>query len=311
MKYKIFLFLVVVAIVMQQQNNLRAQIWAPQGAEWYYGYSRFGISGYVKITYSDDTLISENVSPVQYHNCQKLIKTDYSYNHINSILDTVHIGDEYTYSNEDTVFLYKYNHFYVLYDFSAQPGDSWFVPPTYGDICDSLVTVTVVSTGDTIINSEELRYFVVDSYEESAWMLCGLVIEKIGPVDRYMLPEQNCFIDLEEGGPLRCYNDDDFQYVTGIASSCDYIPVGINEADNDYFEIYPNPAVNTIRIDCPPGKTYHLILRNLMGASVLESSGISNGMSINISGFTPGIYILYLIDYHSNILKTKLQILKN
>jgi len=68
-----------------------------------------------------------------------------------------------------------------LYDFSAQPGDSWIVPESYNiGFCDSVGVVNVVSVGDTIINSESLRYIVVEPEYQTHWVMFGKIIEKIG-----------------------------------------------------------------------------------------------------------------------------------
>jgi hypothetical protein len=198
-----------------------------------------------------------------------------------------------------------------LYDFSAQVGDFWVVPEIYESGCDSVGRVNVISVGDTLINSEVLRYIVVAPDTPSDWIMQGLVVEKIGPIDWYMLPEQNCMTDLMEGGPLRCYYDPDFDFSTDIAPYCDFT-VGINEADlKNGFSIFPNPAVNTLKINCPTDDTYHLSIKNIFGKTVWESNVITDGERLDVSGFSSGIYIVCLTDNQSISKTLKLQIINN
>ncbi len=285
----------------------QAQIWAPQGAKWYYSYSAFGLSGYISIENTKDTLIFDHAYG-QFRNCQKLSKTRYSYGF--GGMDTISLGSEYTWSSDDTVFIYRHDQFYVLYDFSAQPGDSWVIPETYNflEYCDSVGVVNVVAAGDTILNSEVLRYIVVEPEGQSHWVLSGMIIEKIGPL-WYMLPEQACILDYMEGGPLRCYQDSIFQYSSGIAPYCDFI-VGIKEPDNNSFMIYPNPAIHNLSIKCIPYELYDLAITSIHGKTVMEFFNVGNGTTIDINGIAPGFYILLLRKVNSDIIKTQLQIIK-
>ncbi len=287
-----------------------AQIWAPPGAKWYYSFSNFWITGYVSIEKSTDTLIYDN-SGGQFRDCQKLDKTFYSYNNLNGNLDTIFLGSEYTWSNADTVFIFRHNRFYVLYDFSAQPGNTWIVPETnnlFGEICDSVGVVNVVSAGDTVINAVALRYIVVEPEDQTHWVLFGKIIEKTGPL-WYMLPEQACIIDYMEGGPLRCYQDNDFQYISGIALYCDYI-VGVQEPEANSLVIYPNPAKHHVTIKCKPNEQYDLEIINSYGKTIKKYHEVGNGMSINLQGIEPGLYFVSLRNIYQNIKNTKLQILR-
>ena len=298
---------IVSGIILLLSVCSNAQIWAPSNARWYYSYSNFEIVGYVNIVNTADTLIYDNTND-KFRNCQILNKIFYSYNGITSAMDTTNLGSVYTCSNDDTVFIFKHNRFYVLYDFSAQPGDSWIVPESYNiGFCDSVGVVNVVSVGDTIINSESLRYIVVEPEYQTHWVMFGKIIEKIGPL-WYMLPEQNCWLDFMEGGPLRCYQDNTFQFESGIAPYCDYL-VGINETEKQYLNIFPNPATNFLTIECPTQELYNLEITNMYGKTLRKHLSFGNGAVINLTGFEPGLYILSLRNTTSNTLINKLLII--
>lgn len=301
--------LLIISVSFLRTENAYAQLWAPPNAKWYYSYSNFWITGYVSIEKISDTLILDNASG-QFRNCQKLFKTFYSHNHINGSQDTISLGSEYTWNNDDTVFIFKHNQFYVLYDFSAQPGDTWVVPETYNmfDICDSVGVVKVVFAGDTVINSEPLRYLIVEPEDPSHWALYGTIIEKIGPL-YYMLPEQNCVTDIMEGGPLRCYEDNTFQYTSEIAPYCDYL-VGMDEPESNPLAIYPNPAEDHLKIKCLPHETFNVEIVNISGQTVGRFYDVENGAPMNLTGLKPGLYMLSLRNENTIVLTTKLQIIK-
>lgn len=287
-----------------------AQIWAPTGAKWHYTFSNFWISGYVSIENTTDTLILDN-STGQLRNCQKLVKTFWSYNHLNGNRDTILLGSEYTWSNEDTVFIFRHNQFYVLYDFSAQPGDTWNVPETnneFGGLCDTVGVVNVVSVGDTVINFVSLRYIVVEPEDQTHWVLSGIIIEKTGPL-WYMLPEAACIIDYMEGGPLRCYQDSGFQYNTGIAPYCDYI-LGVQETETNPMQVYPNPATYHVNVTCDPNELYDLRIINIQGQTIKKFHDVGNGMNINLHGIAPGLYFIALSNEQQQASISKLQILR-
>lgn len=283
--------------------------WPQINAEWYYSYNDFWITGYVKIEYSGDTLLSLGKDNKQYYNCQILKKTLYYYNFLNGILDTTHLGYAYTWSTKDTVFVNKHSQLYVLYDFSAQPGDSWIIPETYQTPCDSVGTVQVNSSGDTIINQEMLRYIRVEPHGSSEWGLYGLIIEKYGPIDWYMFPEQNCITDLSEGGPLRCYQDDSCLFSTSIAPYCNYI-TSINKIAENIFSVYPNPADKWIKISCHANNLFNMSIWNSIGNIVYKSSEIENGSIIKIEKLPPGLYFLSFSCEKQHSLNFKLTILK-
>ncbi|MBC8320590.1 MAG: T9SS type A sorting domain-containing protein [Bacteroidetes bacterium] len=309
-KRLISVYILIILNTFLFQNKSFAQIWSPSGAEWYYDYINAWITGYVKITYIGDTVISDNSNPSQTHNCRILSKTFYSFNHLNYLLDTTELGYEYTYSNNDTVFLFRNGNFYVLYDFSANINDTWIIPQTYEAFCDTIGTIRVTSVGDTLINGEELRFINVEPEDQSEWVIQGLIIEKLGPINHYMLPEQNCIADLFEGGPLRCYNDDNFEFTTGVSSYCDFI-VSLQESNNDSLNVYPNPADGQITLSYSYVGQYILELKNLIGTTFWKYTGNNKKLRIETKNIPTGIYIITLSNKKSNIYFSKLQIIKH
>ncbi len=192
------LTLVLIPFLIQSQSA-----WAPSGATWHYSYQHFADRGYVKISYVQDSTVGGK-------QCKVLEKTRYRYSNISSTYDTTTIGLALTYLENDTVYHYHDNQFYILYDFSAQNTGSWQV--------DTITTAQVDSTGNMIINSSNYRWISVSSGGNNTF--AGKIVERIGCIDHYMFPESA--LDAHEGGTFRCYEDDSMSYDI-TSTGCDYI----------------------------------------------------------------------------------------
>lgn len=178
--------------------NSSAQIWSPPGATWYYSYSSNLKEGYVEIKYIGDTIILGKGAKI-------LQKKRYTYN-FPGVYDTTLIGYEYTLIENNIVYYFRFGQFYKLYDFNSFAGDKWVVAG-YGlnGLCDTLQEIKVDSIGLTNINGFNLKYQRINT-KLTVWSLGSKLIERIGCIDSYMFPELNqCIVDLNEGGPLRCY----------------------------------------------------------------------------------------------------------
>lgn len=268
------------------------------GASWHYDYVHFWVEGYIHITYVGDTMINNKT-------VGKLQKDGYYYNHeLQHQFHRDH-GYEYMYADSDRVYVYRHNQFYVLWDFSAAPGDSWVIPESFFAGCDSTALVTVEATGDTIINGLTLRYLELEynfNHEEVQWAYYGLIVERIGPIQDYLMPHPTCLADVFEGGPLRCYSDDGFGlYESGIAEACDYL-VGLGENKSaSGFSMAPNPAKDEIRLHFDLSVSGDVLIEVFgMDGRLLQSHTTANlkqgshNLVHNTAKLSPGVYILKL-----------------
>lgn len=291
---------------------LLAQTWVEDGAKWYYSFDLFSTTGYVEIEYIGDTTIYCDEILKPYQDCKVLNKTFYTYDFLGGIYDTVNLGHEYTWANSDTVFLYKHDRFYVLYDFSATIGDTWIVPENQEMMnCDTVGYLKVVAKGDTIINSVPLRYVIVEPEGGSNWIIQGIIIEKIGPINWYMFPEQNCITDFQEGGPLRCYFDNNFAFNSGIEEYCDYI---VNNKENTFegeVSVYPNPATSFFHIVGEKLSGVEVYIFDIFGRIIFSSKISGRELQIDVSQFHTGTYLLYLNDHEISYKPKKIQIINN
>ena len=288
MKTKILLTLLFVVIVQfcfgQNQNE-----WAPDGATWHYSYNNFSITGYIEIKYIGDSLIDGKV-------CKVLEKKLYSYDYVTTISDTTNLGLEFTYSDSNKVYYYRFDQFFVLYNFNAQPGDWWEIAGwSIPGSCDSIGTIEVDSIGTIVINSDTLKYLRISRKDTSDWQFGSIIVEKIGCIDHYMFPEPfMCALDMDEGGPFRCYFDNNFGlYQSGIVSSCDYITnINISDVGDKNINVYPNPVENVLNIYTKYEST--LIIRNLIGDVIKNIPLIKGNNVIDVHNLPNGLLIIEL-----------------
>lgn len=310
-KIKVLITLFCLGIIFHS-NNLQSQNWAPVGATWYYGFSGFMVSGYYKISYIGDTTI--NSIP-----CKILEKKIFQYSPLSGF-DTITLNQEYTYSDANKVYIYRFNNFYTLYDFSANIGDSIMVPGNnqYSfEGCDSVGYVKVDSIGTMVINGLTLRYISVSPTSTSQWGWKCRIVEKIGPLYNYLnnaepynylFPNKLDYCgmqmdELHEGGFLRCYTEQNgFSYHEhSYTSDCDYIFTEINEivnTDSD-IKVFPNPTNNIIKIafNLNLKQSVQISLFDIMGKLIfyknIPEAKIVNE-SIDLSNYPSGLYLIKL-----------------
>ncbi len=273
------------------------------GASWYYDYNNVDRVGYTQVTYSADTLLGGIKAAV-------LEKFQYFYDFSDHSYHEKFLGKEYLHANADKVFIYRHERFYTLFDFSANVGDQWLIPASrIGNLeleCDSVSMATVISKGDTIVNDKSLRYIVLDSYmnKEGHWSIEGMIIEKIGPIESYLLPSPSyhCAVDIFEAQALRCYLDDGFGlYETGITPTCDYL-VNLDELHiSSELNIRPNPAgrMFEIRFELPLQTRITIDLFNMEGRLIKnllknELHPGAHSFTFDCSNISPGVYIIQL-----------------
>ncbi|GAB1419430.1 hypothetical protein MASR2M12_21950 [Bacteroidales bacterium] len=318
MRKYIFNSLTIISfILLLPIHNLYAQSnWCPPGSVWYYGFDAEYFSGYIKIEYVGDTLI-------QSFPCKKLQKTMYSYDFVSQELNSYIVGNEYTYADNDKVFYYRANHFFALFDFSAQPGDTWTVSGTKQyENCDSTGIVKVDSIGTIQIDGVQHRYICVSPAETSSeWGWRSVkIIENIGPVERFannsydfLFPVKlsYCGMALDEhieGGSFRCYsNASGFDYASGIVAECDFIPTGAEEFHiSDIVSILPNPfdRCTTIRFS-KNYKNGNVHVFNMEGRLVKQLKLTELENSLDLSSYKSGIYMfVFLIDNQIQTLRS-------
>ena len=298
---------------------MRAQTheFAPIGAEWYYHVQNHWVEGFIRIASVSDTIINN-------HNCRKLEKVCHRYEYLLGSYDEFVVGYEYVFQEEDAVMLYRDGQFYTLFDFGASMGDTWIIPGREEDCEHSYGITHVVGTGVEEMNGHALKYVLVLDDPDSSWGYGHSLIEVsepdtikilecVGPIGSYLLPEQRCMFDYLEGGPLRCYSDDIIGYVNYSEDNknCDYVNeqyqnVFGQDKDNS-ISIYPNPVKDGFFISSYETEEAYVEVLDAMGRTFFSGYIVPNMTYCSINACPKG---LYYVVYRNNIFTCRMCIIK-
>ena len=258
--------LLLICTIQLMILQCEGQRWATTGATWTYSFNALFSFGYVKIEQIGDTLINNK-------NCDIFKKVKFGYT-FPGVYDTLDLGHEYTYFDSSKVFIYRNNQFWILYDFNAPVGSSWFCPGN-NSICPSMGEYHVDSVGNMVINNDTLRVIFTSPAVNSGWHFVERIVEKIGCMG-YLFPEPRCQFDSEEGGPLRCYTDStSWSYNSGISSSCDYLNSIYSFDELNALKIYPNPSFSEFTIEAIPDYSnakFDIYIHNFQGETKTPAS---------------------------------------
>ncbi len=285
--------IVLTVIIAISTITFYGQDFAPIGAEWHYN-EQFAFSGdinYIKFTSEKDTLIFGE-------NCKKITKR-------HKIECNNRPEIEYLFSRNDTVFFLDttFNEFQILYDFSANPTNSWIIKIKNKEQEIDTITITVDSVTTTQINGENLKtlYVTYDKDDENIpETYTSTIIEKIGDV-KYMFnwyPWSNVACDANYTSGLRCYQDLDIGlYSTGIVDSCDYtyIWTGIDNAESlAQIELFPNPAHDFVEIKTSDFSDFSIKLFDLNGKLLKSDKTFESSYKLDLSQIDKGVYVILL-----------------
>jgi hypothetical protein len=87
----------------------------------------------------------------------------------------------------------------------------------------------------------------------------------------------------------------------------------VTDAVDPIVKLYPNPATTYITFDLQNGfqKGLSIQLWNFLGRKMHETTNVSEKTTIDLSEFTRGVYIYYLVDQSGKVVKSgKFQVSK-
>ncbi len=260
---------------------------APIGAKWYYTYREnmdSNATGYYRMESVKDTIIDSK-------NCKVLHKTL-----VNSNGKSSFDGAEYVCldSTENKIYRYKYNNFYLLYDFGKQKGDTIIVKEPFYDGSYDSITMVIDSIGSEILNSVlyKFQYLKRVNRNSSAMVFNEKVYERIGG-QYYFFPINELDCDGGCPQPLRCYMEE-FFYLNFSGIQCDKLITSSSYTAKPKIGIYPNPATNKISVINPFGtKLVKIELIDFSGRTIQIWDELKSGENVlNIESIKHGIYLL-------------------
>jgi hypothetical protein len=272
--------------------NVYTQDFAPIGAKWHYTHSN---------TESFLTIESVGDTTIDLKTCQILQSSGIVEKDIRT----------YIHSFEGKVEVYFNKNFYTLFDFNAQPGESWIVPNLFIDYSfsdpDSFATATVDSIDfETInnVNAKVLYVSIKNVYRErwqwgnnsKTYLEKNKIVEYLGPME-FMFPTRMHMAPEPIFGLLRCYEDNNIGfYETGKAESCTaYEPpniISVEKHNLSSLSIFPNPATDFITISgIEASSPVFISILNIQGG-LIENTMTLSSEPVNISHLSPGLYFL-------------------
>lgn len=241
-------FLYILLFAMPLFLQAQQPEWFPVGGKWHYSYHYLFAdgSGYAKAMISDTAIVNGQF-------CKQITWEYKSPNQFPggaSACEGMGAGN-YVYEDSNRVYFYNQvlNQFLLLYDFTAQVGDTWSIPTVMKANSINLDTmiIKVDSTDTTTINGHQLKVMYLTQINESSITVFNSrkITEYIGSTTSFF-PWGRGACEGPFASPLRCYNDSLIRYYKFPSNpSCKNISTFIKQQDKNelpHLEIAPHPV---------------------------------------------------------------------
>jgi hypothetical protein len=286
-KSLLFIFALISLSSLAQSN------WIHGNAVWHYKYFNFSMpgSGYIKVWDDGDTLIQNKV-------CTKLKSVKHAFEPINAQWELAEYVSDYisgiVYYSNDTVYRWYNNEFQVLYDFSAQTGDSWILSTGNAPFgCNDTSYCDVESVGSVNLGGNMYNELQVNNTMDAYEYFYGKINTRFGPTQRYLFPltrvcDSMTVLDIDQITFI-CFEDDSLYY-NPTNEACEYY-LGLKESALNTISIFPNPSTGKIELLSEiPLKTIRVM--NVQGLVLKEFDTSLTLKEIDLSELPQGAYYL-------------------
>jgi len=250
---------------------------APVGAKWYYSQISFDFP------YPEEYHLVEVTEEVVFQGklCRKIEGL------------TINCGlpnPSYVFNRNDSTFFWSdfTGSFEILYDFGAEPGDTWLIQGL-GLFGDSL-RVNVEALGQRILGTDTLKSWTISHLGCYDWG--NEIIEKLGNL--YFLSPSFC---LCENGPFnaRCYSDS-FSEFHLVPYPCDtvFLISGTTDLATNPIHIFPNPTSREVTFTLPDAAEGHWTMTDIAGKDVRNGPWEGSSTHVYLGDLMPGLYIFQL-----------------
>jgi hypothetical protein len=267
-----------------------AQTWCPPDAQWWYRYDNIsGGTGYVHVAYVNDTVIGGIPA-------QELSAHVVGYDQFNQVPFDHFWPPVYTAVIDDVVSVWTPNGFDTLFHYNAVPGDGWYSPNSTW----MYNWFSITDTGTYVIDGVPLRWWSFDLgvFNEYA----DTIVDRMGALNLFVNPGMVLSVTDPEVHELRCYQDQDIEYSTGTAPSCEYV-LGIPDelAGRPGMRLWPNPGTAELNVD--PGCdrcAFKLTVRDATGRSWHQLSTAMGPLQIDLHELPVGVYAVEVVDVNGH-----------
>lgn len=247
--------------------------WFPIGAEWYYSRQESSLNkNFFLMAVEGDTTIADRAA--------RIIRSPIYSNSDGLIFVSA--------EGQDSVFVFSeaLEDWILLYDFSAQVGDTIHTFLTPWDTSLLEVVIDSISSIEISRESFDVQYFSTNQRVD--WS--NRNIRFLGN-EQFLLP-QNLLVIPQ--GPLRCYAPSQEKIYLLVSHTCDLVPTMDVDPPGKRIKIYPNPANDFLLIKgLDIGiSSYSVSIFNLYGQLVQTSQLSANRLAIK--NLPNGTYILLI-----------------
>lgn len=301
MKLKLLLLLLFSACF----SFANAQTWDGEGARWWYDYQNSAYIGFTEIFANGDTIIEGK-------NVKIFPKRTVYYHRAKVEFGERQLQPAYMYEQNNVIYLWQNNGFDTLFNFDANVGDTW---ETAHPFVES-VSTEVLSKGSTELNGVTLRWFEVmyKSVRNSQFPIKDTILERIGNLNLYMFAGDyfGGLSDGNEGGPLRCYEDQNIgsYHNPDYDLPCNFV-TSTNEVNNKYhIQVSPNPFTGFVKItlddNLPKGS--EILVQTVTGHTLKRFKIPPNAghLDIPLAELPQGFYLLNIIKIGKILYTTKI-----
>jgi hypothetical protein len=279
--------LVILLIGFKSAFGQDSTVWFENGATWHYGYGE-GMearsAGYEKLEVIDDTVINS----IDY----RIIKRSRVYsNEVMQELDDLFLRYD---SENDQVYRYIDSEESLLYDFSADKGDTIIVKAIsfMGDISFCRLVVDSIKV-EVFSDSIHRRVQYCRETQNPRFMFGGKIIEGIGS-EVFLFPVDGLMCDAGCADDLRCYQDSKIT-LTNPYIECEELVTNLesNKTISEEIIIFPNPTNDELFVG-------NLGSKDIVRLELLDKEGklcffSKNSETIDLKSFSDGVYIVKVI----------------
>jgi len=229
------------------------------------------------------------------------------------------VATEYLHYRNDSVLYFNYyqDAYYLLYDFTANEGDTIVVhqsrfKPTDGFLYNSSDSIYdfryVVTKIDSVqISGTWLKRQQVKPVKHGNWGFfdSAYIIEKLGSLG-YFFGELGFSTGMLSKGNLRCFSDHSIQYKNqNWDKECGFV-TSIKEPQISDILIYPNPANKEINVESIDNKNILSVEIMDIDGRILAQKEVNKRMAkIDVGSLSSGIYFARIVFTNKTYLTSK------
>jgi len=284
-------FRIVALFVCLFKMSFSQSIFVPVGSYFSYNFISHdgGTSGIKTLYYTNDTIINSYFckkicSAINYHCVCPTPPTYMSY------------CNEYIFERNDSLFQYFpfQDTLQCLYTFNSNIGDS-IVFNSNPSNSSFRYKIVLDSVGTKFVCGQNRQTMYYTKYQAICPLVSNTVtvVKGIGPIDDYLFSQTNgCELGIGNYS-FNCLSSPNCNYPS---STCVNEPLSVIGMVRDKVKLVVTNQINGIRVQFSDYNTARIVLKNLLGATIFETSLVNQSiLDIPTAQFPNGLYLISII----------------